>query len=99
MLRIGQIRQNPAAFAVAHNRSGRNVYHNVLAFFPIAAVACAVAARLNTGLTEMNKPLHIVPAGGGPLSETLELPGTKILMKSGRQIPRVVETLRSHGCL
>ena len=60
---------------------------------------CAVAARLNIGLTEMNKPLHIVPAGGGPLAETLDLPGTKILMKSGRQIPRVVETLRSHGCL
>ena len=60
---------------------------------------CAVAARLNTGLTEMNKPLHIVPAGGGPLSETLGLPGTKILMKSGKQIARVVETLREHGCL
>ena len=60
---------------------------------------CAVAARLNTGLTEMNKPLHIVPAGGGPLSETLGLPGTKILMKSGKQIARVVETLRTKGCL
>lgn len=60
---------------------------------------CAVAARLNIGLTEMNKPLHIVPAGGGPLSETLELPGSKILMKSGRQITRVLETLRTRGCL
>lgn len=60
---------------------------------------CAVAARLNIGLTEMNKPLHIVPAGGGPLSETLDLPGSKILMKSGKQIARVVETLRTKGCL
>ena len=60
---------------------------------------CAVAARLNIGLTEMNKPLRIDPTGGGPLAETLGLPGTKILMKSGKQIARVVETLREHGCL
>lgn len=35
---------------------------------------CAVAARLNSGLTEMNQPLHIVPAGSGSLDGTLALP-------------------------
>ena len=58
---------------------------------------CAVAARLGVSLTEMNSPLHIVPAGGGPLEETLELPGTKVLMKSGRRIPQVLEALEAHG--
>lgn len=60
---------------------------------------CAVAARLNSSLTDMDQPLHIVPAGGGPLAETLSLPGTKILMKSGSRIPQVMETLRRTGQL
>lgn len=55
---------------------------------------CAVAARLETSLTTMNSPLHIIPAGGGLLEEALDLPGTKVLMKSGRQIEKVVDTLR-----
>lgn len=60
---------------------------------------CAVAARLGESLTDMNTPLHIVPAGGGPLEQVLEMPGTKILMKSGRRIPQVIETLRGTGRL
>lgn len=60
---------------------------------------CAVAARLNSGLTEMNQPLHIVPAGSGSLDGTLALPGTKILMKSGSHLSQVVETLRRTGQL
>lgn len=60
---------------------------------------CAVAARLGQSLTGMDTPLHIVPAAGGPLEETLALPGTKVLMKSGRSIPQVVETLRRTGLL
>lgn len=59
---------------------------------------CAVAARLGVSLTGMDTPLHIVPASG-PLQATLALPGTKILMKSGRQIPQVLETLRQQGLL
>lgn len=60
---------------------------------------CAVAARLNVGLTEPNQPLHIVPAGDESLEETLALPGTKILMKSGSRIPQVVEALHRTGQL
>lgn len=60
---------------------------------------CAVAARLGMSLTTMNSPLHIIPASGGPLEETLDLPGTKVLMKSGRQIAKVVDTLRDKALL
>lgn len=56
---------------------------------------CAVAAELGTSLTDMNAPLHIVPAGGGPLAETLDLPGTKVLMKSGKRIAQVVQALQA----
>jgi len=60
---------------------------------------CAVAARLGTGLTTMDAPLHIVPAGGGPLEETLALPGAKVLMKSASRMGQVVDTLRRKGLL
>lgn len=60
---------------------------------------CAVAARLGISLTTMNAPLHIIPAGGGNLEEALELPGTKVLMKSGRTLPKVAEALQEKGLL
>lgn len=59
---------------------------------------CAVAARLGVSLTEMNAPLHIAP-GSGPVGETLDLPGTKVLMKSGRQLPEVLAALEKRNCL
>ena len=59
---------------------------------------CAVAARLGVSLTEMNTALHISP-GGAALGEALDLPGTKVLMKSGRQMPAVLEALASRGAL
>lgn len=61
---------------------------------------CAVAARLNTSLTDMNTPLHIVPGSSQEaLDATLSLSGTKVLMKSGRQLPGVLEELRTTGQL
>ena len=51
---------------------------------------CAVAARLNTSLTGIDTPLHIVPGGCGALEECLAQPGAKVLMKSGRQLPGVL---------
>ena len=60
---------------------------------------CAVAARLGTSLTTVSSPLHILPGFGGSLEEQLSLPGTKVLMKSGRQLPQAVETLRQKGLL
>lgn len=60
---------------------------------------CAVAARLGESLTSMDAPLHILPAGGMPLEEALALSGTKVLMKSGKSMPQVLDTLRTAGLL
>lgn len=57
---------------------------------------CAAAARLNMSLTKMHTPLHIAP---GRTEDVLDLPGTKILMKSGREMPKVLEALRERGKL
>ena len=47
---------------------------------------CAAAARLNVPLTGgMDTPLTIAP--GGWADRVLETPGTKVLMKTGRQLP------------
>ena len=54
---------------------------------------CAVAARLGRSLTEANTPLHILPGGGEGPGESLDLPGTKVLMKSGRNYPQLLEEL------
>ena len=59
---------------------------------------CAAAARLNLSLTEADTPLHILPAGREErLAEHLRWPGTKILMKSARRLPQVLETLQAGG--
>ena len=46
---------------------------------------CAVAARLGRSLTRMDEPLHILP-GSAELDNALALPGTKVIMKSGKAI-------------
>ena len=58
---------------------------------------CAVAALLQQSLTEMSHPLHIIPADHGSLEENLALPGTKVLMKTGKALPQVREALRRQG--
>lgn len=60
---------------------------------------CAVAARLNQPLTpEMESPFVVAPGSVG-LEELLKLPGAKVLMKSGRQLPQVLEQLDEEGLL
>ncbi|MEG1997495.1 MAG: precorrin-2 C(20)-methyltransferase [Clostridiales bacterium] len=54
---------------------------------------CAIAAILGQSLTVMKKPLHIIPAGYGKLSEYLQLPGTKVIMKTGKNLTEVKDTL------
>ena len=54
---------------------------------------CAVAARLNVPLTGgMDTPFTIAP--GGWTDRVLEMPGTKVLMKVGRQLPVLLDTLQ-----
>jgi len=50
---------------------------------------CAVAARLNEGLTEAAQALHIIPASYEGIEETLALKGTRILMKNGKSIGKI----------
>lgn len=54
---------------------------------------CASAAALNAGLVESAEPLVIVPASY-PVEEFLSLPGTKVLMKAGRQLAQVKSQLK-----
>lgn len=54
---------------------------------------CAVAARLNEGLTEASEALHIIPASYEGVEEALALKGTRVLMKSGKSIGRVKSLL------
>ena len=60
---------------------------------------CAVAARLGRSLTTMNSPLHILPGGGEGPGETLDLPGTKVLMKAGKNHRRLLEELEERDLL
>ena len=55
---------------------------------------CAVAAALGESLTRPDEPLHILPGGEDGLGEALRLPGTKVLMKTGRSMPAVRAALR-----
>ncbi|HWP50477.1 MAG TPA: precorrin-2 C(20)-methyltransferase [Clostridia bacterium] len=54
---------------------------------------CASAAALGVGLTEMNKPVHIIPAGADD-GQALALSGTKVLMKTGKALPQLIARLQ-----
>ena len=59
---------------------------------------CAAAARLGQSLTGgMEAPLTIAP--GRHAAEVLAAPGTKALMKSGRQLPETLAALAEAGLL
>lgn len=60
---------------------------------------CAVAARLNMGLVEMAQPLHVIPATykAQEMDEILTLPGTKVLMKTGKKMREVRESILRSG--
>lgn len=60
---------------------------------------CAVSARLGTLLAEGRKPLHILPVGGRDWEKGLSLPGTKVLMKAGKDLEQLVQVLKEHDCL
>lgn len=58
----------------------------------------AVAARLGCSLTQIDAPLHIIPASAD-LDLALQFPGTKVLMKSGSAIRETVHALERAGLL
>jgi precorrin-2/cobalt-factor-2 C20-methyltransferase len=58
---------------------------------------CASACALGISLTEMQRPLHIIPAGFYSAREALALPGAKVLMKAGSQFPEVRRAVLESG--
>lgn len=60
---------------------------------------CAVAARLNMGLVEADQPLHVIPATykAQEMEEILKIPGTKVLMKTGKKMKQVKESIEKSG--
>lgn len=59
---------------------------------------CAAAARLGISLTEMDKPLHLIP-GGAPQGRAEPGDGTRVYMKSGRQLRHLLDALERKGAL
>lgn len=57
---------------------------------------CAVAAKLNTGLAESAEQLHIL-SQPGQVEEGLKLPGTKVIMKMGKNMEQVKDWIRDAG--
>lgn len=57
---------------------------------------CAAAARLGIGLAENSDRLHIL-SQPEQIEEGLKLPGTKIIMKMGKNISHVKELIRESG--
>ena len=70
----------------------------VAVMLPGVTSICAVAARLGRSLTRMEEPVHILP-GSADLADALCLPGTKVLMKSGRAIHEAVDAIAQAGLL
>lgn len=59
---------------------------------------CAAAARLGQSLTGgMEQPLTIAP--GCHVEQVLAAPGAKVLMKTGRHLPKTLDALRERGLL
>lgn len=58
---------------------------------------CAAAAALSTSLCDGGQPLHIIPASYPDADRLLRLEGNKVLMKSGKSLAGVKESLKSAG--
>ena len=39
--------------------------------------------------------MHLIPAAYGGVAESLDLPGTKVLMKSGKTLKQTIDALRA----
>ncbi len=68
-------------------------------FVPGVPSFCAAAAKLNQPLAEGSKPIHIIPASYDGLDEGLGFSGTRVLMKTGKSMPRVIKALKEQGLL
>ena len=95
MVNLGDV----SVFATAYyilERIREDGFQTVMA--PGVTSFSAVAARLGCSLTQIDAPLHIIPASAD-LDRALQLPGTKVLMKSGSAIHETVQALERAGLL
>lgn len=58
---------------------------------------CAISSTLGISLTELNDPLIIVP--GHVADEVMDMRGVKVIMKSYKDLPGVIEQLRERDML
>ena len=58
---------------------------------------CAAAARLGVALCEGAEQVTIAPVASGNPADVVSVPGTKILMKSGRELLALRDLLRERG--
>lgn len=58
---------------------------------------CAISNTLGISLTELNDPLIIVP--GHVADEVMDMRGVKVIMKSYRDLPAVIEQLKERDLL
>jgi precorrin-2/cobalt-factor-2 C20-methyltransferase len=84
-----------STYIYIHNRVAARGYETEIV--PGIPSFCAVAARLNEGLTEASEALHIIPASYEGIEEALALKGTRVLMKSGKSIGKVKALLEEMG--
>lgn len=73
-----------------HKRLKRNGYTTQI--IPGIPSFCAAAARMDIPLVENRQELHVLPASYH-IEESLDLPGTKVLMKAGRKMAEVKRLL------
>ena len=95
MVNLGDV----SVFATAYyilERIREDGFQTVMA--PGVTSFSAVAARRGCSLTQIDAPLHIIPASAD-LDRALQLPGTKVLMKSGSAIHEMVRALERAGLL
>lgn len=57
---------------------------------------CAAAAAIQESLTDMKKPLHIIPGAFSDIESALGYEGTKVIMKSGKRLNNVLESIKDN---
>ena len=60
---------------------------------------CAVSAKLGSSLVQYDEMLHVIPASVEDMRTALNLPGTKVIMKTGKGLRAVVDALAQSGKL
>ena len=86
-----------STYLYIHRRIGQRGYETAI----ISGIPsfCAVAAKVNDGLVETSQALHVLPGtySTGSGDEITGLSGTKVLMKTGRNMEHVRKSILESG--